>query len=163
MWAGWVDWSLVFVSMLAPRPSGTDGPAEPIATATERHAVLIGRLVERGDSAAVEYTLLQLDRGMPPEVLEAFLDAALAHPQSVFVPQILALTKYRMPNIRARAILALAGIADQGAKAAFIAMDDPDMRIRRLGLQLTELYTDPAVEEAALLLRTREPALMQEP
>lgn len=132
----------------------------PLPTEADRRAVLLRSLVEQGDPAAVRYTLRELERGLPPPVLAAFLDAVREHPHPAFRETITSLCHYRSVGIRARALLALAAQAHAGGDAARLAMDDADPRIRQLGLYLTELHTDPALEEAALLLRTREPELV---
>lgn len=132
------------------------------ASAGDRHAQMIERLVLRGDPAAVEYVVRRVDEGLPPPALEAFLDAAREAPRADFVPALRRLTHYRKETIRARAFAALAAIDDDhGAEAAVAAMDDPSLSIRLLGLQLGERHTSPRTEEAALLLLDRDPELAE--
>lgn len=131
----------------------------PLATEADRRAVLLRSLVTHGDAAAIEYTLRELERGLPPQVLATFLETARLHPQLAFAAAIERLCHYRTVSIRVRALLALASIEGWGARAAWLAMDDTEPRLRRLGLMLAERHTNPALEEAALRLREREPWL----
>src|SRR5688572_19246916 len=120
------------------------------ASAGDRHAQMIERLVLRGDSAAVEYVVRRVREGLPPPALEAFLDAARGAPRTEFVPALRTLTRYRKETIRARAFAALAALGDDyGVEAAVAAMDDPSLSIRLLGLQLGEEHTSPRTQEAA--------------
>lgn len=136
-----------------------DDIVAPLPTEAERRAVLMESLVEHGDPAAVSYALAELERGLPPVVLARFLEAAREHPRAEFRAPIERLCQYRTVGIRVRALLALAAIPRAGAQAAAWAMEDAEPRIRRLGLLLTERHTNPALEEAALRLRDREPEL----
>src|SRR5690606_7063718 len=141
-----VLWLALVVALQDPAPL-------PVATEAERRAVLLRSLVTQGDAAAVAYTLRELERGLPPQVLATFLDTAREHPRPVFAAAIERLCQYRSVGIRVRALLALAAIDGWGARAAWLAMDDAEPRVRRLGLLLAERHTDPALEEAALRLR----------
>ena len=123
-----------------------------------RHAQMIRRLVERADSAAIEYVVKSVRAGLPPQSLEAFLEAARQVPQVDYVPLLRRLTRYRKERIRALALVALAAFdEDHGAEAAILAMDDPSLDVRVLGLSLAERFTAPHVEEAVLLLLDRDP------
>lgn len=118
---------------------------------------MIGRLVRRGDSAAVDYVVAAAQNGMPPRSLEAFLGAAAEQPRIAYVPLLRRVTSYRKARYRALALVALAAHGESfGAEAALRAMDDPSLNVRLLGLQLAQTHTAPHVEEAVILLLDRD-------
>ena len=132
------------------------GAAEANA-ADARHAGMIGRLVRRGDDAAVEYVVKQVKHGMPPRSMEAFLEAAREKPQAEYVPLLRRATTYRKPRYRALALVALAAVdRDHGEEAALRALDDPSLDVRLLGLRLADEFTAPNVEEAVIKLLARD-------
>ena len=133
------------------------GDASARHDAGARHAELIRRLVERADPAAIEYVVKSVRSGMPPRSLEAFLEGAQQAPHADYVPLLRRLTRYRKERIRALALVALAAFDDDhGAEAALLAMEDPSLDVRLLGVQLAERHTAPHVEEAMLLLLDRD-------
>lgn len=122
------------------------------------HAEVIERLVERRDPAGVSHVVRAVKRGLPPEALRAFLSAAAKHPHPAYLPELERLVHYRRPEVRARALLALASTSPrQARRAALLAMDDPLVGIRLLGVDLARRYTTPDLEEAALRLIARDP------
>lgn len=127
------------------------------AQSEHRQARLIRKMVRRADPAAVDYLLKAVASGLPPRSLAAFLDEVRIHPDPAFVSTLRRLTQYRKDTIRARALVALAAVdVDHGSEAALVALDDPKLEIRVLGLELARRFTAPNVEDAVLLLVDRD-------
>ncbi len=106
--------------------------------------------------------LEMLERGLPPPALVAFLTVARNVPRVVYGNALRKLVDYRRREIRGRAIAALAMLGGSLAREAVLrGLDDPNERVRRLSVELTRIYSDPAVEDALMALREREPELFE--
>jgi hypothetical protein len=152
-------WALVLA--LAVGSGSTEQQAQRHAAmeaqAAQRQASLLRTLVQRGDTAAVEYVVRTVRAGLPPVALHAFLDGARAHPHASYAVLLARLAAYRNATVRAKALLAWAEVDDPSArKAVLAALDDPDLRIRLLGLDMVVEHTTPELEEAALRLIERD-------
>jgi hypothetical protein len=126
----------------------------------DRQAKMIQRLVARGDAAAIDYVVEAVDRGLPPQLLGAFLDAARTRPQPAYVPRLRRHLRHRSRHLRARAMVALAAHGqDEATAATLAALDDRDLQIRLLGVDLAQRYTTPRLEEAVIALLERDEAV----
>lgn len=125
-----------------------------------QQARLFDSMMARADPIALEVVLSKVAGGLPPKSLSAFIDNARVYPRREYAPALRRYTRYRKPTIRARALVALAAIdRDFGAEAALLAMDDPSVEIRLLGVDLALTNTAPHVEEALLRLLARDEAV----
>ena len=152
---------LALTLALALASSNGAGPVDHAvvtAQAARRQAAMMRSLVQRGDPAAVSWVVRAVTDGVPPPVLDAFLDAARQHPQPAYAAPLRGLSSYRSATVRARALLALAVIDEAEARhAVLVAMRDPDLRVRLLGLEMAQTFTTPELEEASLRLLDRDP------
>ncbi len=125
-----------------------------------RQARLFNSMMSRADPVALDVVLSKVAGGLPPKSLAAFVDNARTYPREEYAPALRRFARYRKPTIRARALVALAAISrDLGSEAALLAMDDPTLEIRVLGVELALAYTAPHVEEALMRLLDRDEAV----
>jgi hypothetical protein len=149
------------MALVSDTPSpGPERHAAMTAHAAQRQAALVRTLVARADSAAVAYVVEAVRNGLPPAALHAFLDAARTHPHAAYATVLGRLAAYRNATVRAKALLAWAALGEPQARRAVLkALDDPDLRIRVLGLDMAAEHTTPELEEAALRLIERDDAV----
>ena len=125
-----------------------------------RQARLFNSMMSRADPVALEVVLGKVAGGLPPKSLDAFVDNARKYPREEYAPALRRYARYRKPTIRARALVALSAIdRDFGSEAALLAMDDPNIEIRVLGVELALTHTAPHVEEALMRLLARDEAV----
>jgi hypothetical protein len=129
---------------------------DPVAIAITQ----VQDLGSRPDPLGVAYLVELVRGGLPPAALVAFLDVAITHPQPEYVVELERLADYRRAEVRARAYLALSRSGGAAARvAATKALDDPDLRLRLLGVELVRRHTAPDLEEAAMRLIERDPTV----
>jgi len=98
-------------------------------------------LVEQDDEASVQALRNRVDEGLPPAALSAMLDACREHPRDDLAPLLQDLAMHRTSAIRARALLAWAGLGPGASVAAIrAAADDRDSGVRRLAVVLGRLH-----------------------
>lgn len=113
------------------------------------------------ESAAELAALVQ--RGLPPTVLVALLDAARQAPRVDLLPILVQLSAYRRPEIRARALVARAELGGSYAdRAVTQAADDLELGVRRLAVVLGHANPSPVTEAVLAELLARDAELAAE-
>ncbi len=120
-------------------------------------------LVEQDDEASVDALKTRVDDGLPPAALSAMLDACREHPRQDLEPLIRELAMHRATAIRARALLAWAGLGPtQSVDAIAAAADDADAGIRRLAVALDRLHPSDRADAVVSELLAHDEALAEE-
>ncbi len=121
-------------------------------------AARVRALAVSADPVDVDDLRRTVAAGLPPGVLVAALVTLREHPNPLHLNLLRDLSTYRRAEVRGQALAALAALgAGPANEAVLAALDDMDPGIRRLGLHLAELHSDPIIEEAVLALRERAP------
>ena len=132
--ARWGGWTLAAALLLASAP---DAHAEAM---TDLQIELL-ELVEQEDETSVAQLRARVEEGLPPAALSAMLDACREHPRTDLEPLLRDLAMHRTAAIRARALLAWAGLGPTQSVAAIeAAADDGDAGVRRLAVVLGRLH-----------------------
>ena len=154
--AGWVGPVLVAALLLG---AASDARAEAL---TDLQLELL-ELVEQDDDASVAALRARVDEGLPPAALSAMLDACREHPRQELGPLLRELAMHRTAAIRARALLAWAGLGPtQSVEAIEAAADDGDAGVRRLAVVLGRLHPSDRAEAVVNGLLARDPELAAE-
>lgn len=120
-------------------------------------------LVEQDDAASVEALRTRVDDGLPPAALSAMLDACREHPREDLEPLLRGLAMHRATAIRARALLAWAGLGpSQSVEAIAAAADDADAGIRRLAVALDRLHPSDRSDAVVSDLLAHDEGLAEE-
>ncbi len=120
-------------------------------------------LVEEHEPGSVEVLRERVAQGLPPAALTAMLDACLEHPRSDLEPLVRDLAMHRTAAIRARALLAWAGLGPSASVEAIeAAADDGDAGVRRLAVVLGRLHPSDRAEAVLGELLARDNALAKE-
>ncbi|MCR9161134.1 MAG: hypothetical protein ACE37F_13285 [Nannocystaceae bacterium] len=120
-------------------------------------------LVEQDDEASATELETRVDDGLPPAALSAMLDACREHPRQDLQPLIKDLAMHRASAIRARALLAWAGLGpSQSVDAIAAAADDADPGIRRLAVALDRLHPSDRADAVVSELLAQDEALAEE-
>lgn len=84
-----------------------------------------------GDAAAVEPLSTRIRRGLPPELLDAAVDALMVLGRPEAGPVLFELTGHRRPEVRVRAIQAIGATRPRGADRVLVqALGDGDANVR---------------------------------
>ncbi len=120
-------------------------------------------LVEDEDTGSVKALQQRVAEGLPPAALTAMLDACLEHPRTDLEPLIRDLAMHRTSAIRARALLAWAGLGPtESVSAIEAAADDRDAGVRRLAVVLGRLHPSDQAEAVVGELLARDAELADE-
>lgn len=120
-------------------------------------------LVEQDDEASVDALQTRVDDGLPPAALSAMLDACREHPRQDLEPLLRELAMHRATAIRARALLAWAGLGPtESVDAIAAAADDSDAGIRRLAVALDRLHPSDRADAVVSDLLAHDEALAEE-
>ena len=120
-------------------------------------------LVEQDDEASARTLQTRVDDGLPPAALSAMLDACREHPRQDLEPLLRELAMHRATAIRARALLAWAGLGpSQSVDAIAAAADDGDAGIRRLAVALDRLHPSDRADAVVSDLLAHDEALAEE-
>ncbi len=123
----------------------------------------LAELVEQGDAHTVAALRSRADAGLPPAALTAMLDACLEHPSAELEPLLRDLAAHRTSAIRARALLAWAGLGpSQSVDAIEAAADDRDGGVRRLAVVLARLHPSDRADALVARLLEHDPELAHE-
>lgn len=120
-------------------------------------------LVEQDDESSAKALQTRVDDGLPPAALSAMLDACREHPRQDLEPLLRDLAMHRATAIRARALLAWAGLGpSQSVDAIAAAADDSDAGIRRLAVALDRLHPSDRADAVVEDLLAHDEALAEE-
>lgn len=123
----------------------------------------LAEMVEQEDAQSVSALRARVDAGLPPAALTAMLDACLEHPSSGLEPLLRDLSAHRTSAIRARSLLAWAGLGpSQSVDAIQAAADDANAGVRRLAVVLARLHPSDRADALVAQLLERDPQLAQE-
>lgn len=123
----------------------------------------LAEMVEQDDAQSVAALRARVDEGLPPAALTAMLDACLEHPRSGLEPLLRDLSSHRTSAIRARSLLAWAGLGPSSSVDAIqAAADDADAGVRRLAVVLARLHPSDRADAVVAQLLERDPELAQE-
>lgn len=155
--SGWLFAAVLAVS-LAASPAG----ASPTDSMLELQLEL-AEMVEQDDAQSVEALRARVEEGLPPAALTAMLDACLEHPRSSLEPLLRDLSAHRTSAIRARSLLAWAGLGPSSSVEAIqAAADDADAGVRRLAVVLARLHPSDRADALVAELLERDPELAEE-
>lgn len=88
-------------------------------------------LADLGGDASARVVTARLQRGLPPQLIEAAIDTLVLLNRPASGAALLELTQHRRSHIRSRAIQALGALRQQSAQAALLyALDDPSPEVR---------------------------------
>jgi len=88
-------------------------------------------LTELGGEASARIVTARLQRGLPPQLIEAAIDTLVLLNRPTSGAALLELTQHRRSQIRSKAIAALGALKQQSAQAALLyALDDPSAEVR---------------------------------
>jgi HEAT repeat protein len=91
----------------------------------------LSSLTELGGDAAAEAVVARLRRGLPPQLIEAAIDALVLLDRPAASAALLELTQHRRIQIRIKAMQALGALRQKSAQAALLyALDDPSSEVR---------------------------------
>ena len=123
----------------------------------------LAEMVEQDDVQSVSALRARVDEGLPPAALTAMLDACLEHPRAELEPLLRDLAAHRTSAIRARSLLAWAGLGPtESVDAIQAAADDRDAGVRRLAVVLARLYPSDRAEALVAQLLEHDPELAEE-
>lgn len=89
-----------------------------------------------GGEAASAAVVARLRRGLPPQLIEAAIDALVLIGRPSAAPALLELTSHLRAPIRARAVAALGALGIKSAQSALLfALDDPSPEVRAAAVQ----------------------------
>ncbi len=114
-----------------PNPEAAQAIEQLGATGTDEVRGAIETLGLLGDPSAVAPLSARIRRGLPPELLDAAIDALMVLGRPEAGPVLFELTSHRRPEVRARAILAIGATRPRGADrvlSAALADGDPTVR-----------------------------------
>ncbi len=120
-------------------------------------------MVEQDDERSVSALRSRVDEGLPPAALTAMLDACLEHPRAALEPLLRDLAGHRTSAIRARSLLAWAGLGPtESVDAIQAAADDRDAGVRRLAVVLARLHPSDRADAVVAQLLEHDPALAED-
>jgi hypothetical protein len=120
-------------------------------------------LVEQDDAESAEALAARVGEGLPPAALSALLDVCREHPRGDLEPMIRSLAMHRTSAIRARALLAWAGLGPAASVLAIeAAADDRDAGVRRLAVVIGRLHPSERGDAVVAALLAHDPALAEE-
>lgn len=120
-------------------------------------------LVEQDDADSVSELRTRVGDGLPQAALTAMLDACLEHPRADLEPLLRDISAHRSSAIRARSLLARAGLGpSQSVDAIEAAADDRDSGVRRLAVVLARLHPSERADALVARLLEHDPALAAE-
>ncbi|HKU43954.1 MAG TPA: HEAT repeat domain-containing protein [Polyangiales bacterium] len=91
----------------------------------------LASLIELGGDEAARAVVARLHRGLPPQLIEAAIDALVLLNRPSQSPALLELTQHRRIQIRIKAMQALASLKIKSAQSALLyALDDPSAEVR---------------------------------
>lgn len=123
----------------------------------------LAELVEQDDAQSVSALRTRVEEGLPPAALTAMLDACLEHPRADLEPLLRDLSAHRTSAIRARSLLAWAGLGpSQSVDAIQAAADDRDAGVRRLAIVLATLHPSDRADALVAQLLEHDPELAKE-
>lgn len=123
----------------------------------------LAEMVEQDDEQSVSALRARVDEGLPPAALTAMLDACLEHPRAELEPLLRDLAAHRTSAIRARSLLAWAGLGPgESVDAIQAAADDRDPGVRRLAVVLATLHPSDRAEAVVAQLLEHDPELAEE-
>ncbi len=123
----------------------------------------LAEMVEQDDEQSVSALRARVDEGLPPAALTAMLDACLEHPRADLEPLLRDLAAHRTSAIRARSLLAWAGLGPaESVDAIEAAADDRDAGVRRLAVVLAKLHPSDRAEALVAQLLEHDPELAEE-
>ncbi len=123
----------------------------------------LAELVEQDDAQSVSALRDRVGEGLPPAALTAMLDACLEHPRSDLEPLLRDLAAHRTAAIRARSLLAWAGLGPgESVDAIEAAADDRDGGVRRLAVVLATLHPSERADALVAQLLEQDPELAEE-
>lgn len=123
----------------------------------------LGEMVEQDDAQSVTALRARVEEGLPPAALTAMLDACLEHPRPELEPLLRDLSAHRTAAIRARSLLAWAGLGpSQSVDAIEAAADDRDGGVRRLAIVLARLHPSDRADAVVARLLEHDPDLAEE-
>lgn len=153
----------------APAPAPAAGNIDVAKTRAELFgadldaaAAAAQKLANTRQAGALDALLDALAMGLHPRVAVAALDAVAQHSNPASLDVLLYYARNRNPEVRARAILALGGLADKKALAAVHrAFTDGDKGVRAAACKVAELRHDRTAAEpmVALLKKGDEAAV----
>jgi HEAT repeat protein len=141
---------------LDPKTAAAVEQARKLMASSEREQVEAGiqSLGLLGGAAAVPPLVERIERGLPPELLEAAVVTLMALAQPEAGPVLYELSTHRRPEIRLRALEAISATRPAGAESALVAaLSDSDAKVRAAAATaLGELHAAGAMEKLFLAL-----------
>jgi HEAT repeat protein len=115
-----------------------------------------GTLAKLGGRDAAEPVIARLRRGLPPQLIDAALDALVTLKQPVAVPALLELTTHRRWQVREQALDALGALQARSAQSALLyALDDPSAEVREASARALARVGDGRASAALLTAHER--------
>ena len=141
---------------LDPKTSAAIAQARKLMASSDRAQVEAGiqSLGLLGGAAAVPPLVERIERGLPPDLLEAAVVTLMALAQPEAGPVLYELCAHRRPEIRLRALEAITATRPPGAETALVAaLSDSDAKVRAAAAtSLGELHASGAMEKLFLAL-----------
>lgn len=135
----------------------------PVEVSVEAQAARLVALAVDPDPVATAELHARVRAGAAPGALMAMLDALRERPRADLGALVQTLAGYRRVDVRGRALAAWAALGERAADLAIAAaVEDTDLRIRRLAVALAERYPSAAAQMRIAALLAADPELAAE-